>query len=40
MEKIEIPALDTAKAAEVRAGFAKMEKAGQNLGKLEEMVVQ
>ena len=40
MEKIQIPALDMARAEQVRACFAAMPKAGANLGKLEDMAVQ
>lgn len=38
MEEIKISALAQDKADEVRAAFARMEKPGANLGKLEDMV--
>ena len=40
MEEIKIPALDAERMQAVREGFAKMDKPGVNLGKIEEMVVQ
>ena len=39
MDKIMIPPLDLARAEEVRTGWAKMDKLGGSLGRLEEMVV-
>lgn len=40
MENILIPALDEKKAEEVRQGWRKINMAGKNLGKIEDMVVE